>query len=47
MTANTRVFDGWNIDQPSWADGEDVPFFAKLASGMAAGPSFAYSLPMH
>ena len=37
MTANTRVFDGWNIDQPSWADGEDVPFFAKLASGMAAG----------
>jgi hypothetical protein len=37
VTVNTRLFDGWNIDPPSWAAGEDPAFFAALATAMQAG----------
>ena len=37
LVINPRVFDGWNIDLPSWASGEDKPALANLAKEVAAG----------
>jgi hypothetical protein len=37
MVANTRTFDGWNIDEPTYKTGEDPPFFKQLSSEMGAG----------
>jgi len=37
IVLNTRIFDGWNIDRPSWSDGEDKTTFAALAREIADG----------
>ena len=37
MVVNTRVFDGWDIDMPSWKVGEDPAFFKQLSEDIAGG----------